>query len=79
MEKNDCMDTDKQEAAVGALTRLLTGWGISGSLARILAGALLGAIAAFWALKGEMESCIADSSHGDQPAAVCREPVDEVR
>lgn len=32
------------------LTRILTGWGVPGSVARILAGAVLGAASALWVL-----------------------------
>lgn len=32
------------------LTALFTGWGVPGGLARIIAGAILGALSALWAL-----------------------------
>lgn len=38
------------EQSVGFLTRLFTGWGVPGSVARILAGAVLGALSALWAV-----------------------------
>lgn len=50
-------DTKKQEAE-GFLSRLFTGWGIPGSIARILAGALVGAVSAWIALS--QSSCTAD-------------------
>ena len=42
------MDTNTEKAtrAAGWVTGLLTGWGVPGSIARILAGAAIGAIAA---------------------------------
>lgn len=45
--------TDNQntpEKTRSFLTTLFTGWGVPGSLARILAGAALGALSALWAL-----------------------------
>ena len=32
------------------LTAIFTGWGIPGGIARIISGAVLGALSAFWAL-----------------------------
>ena len=52
-------DTDtRKEEAEGFLSRLFTGWGIPGSIARILAGALVGAAAAWLALA--QAGCTAD-------------------
>lgn len=36
--------------AASFLTRLLSGWGVPGGIARILAGAIIGALAALYAL-----------------------------
>lgn len=45
------MDTeDKATKAAGFFTRLLTGWGVPGGIARIIAGAILGALGALAAL-----------------------------
>lgn len=46
------------EQADGILIRVLTGWGIPGSVARILAGAILGALSALWALS--QMACVAE-------------------
>lgn len=46
------MDTnkiDKAEKASGFLSGLLTGWGLPANWARIIAGAVIGAIAAYFA------------------------------
>lgn len=43
-------ETDKKQQAEGWISRLLTGWGIPGSIARIIAGALVGAVAAWIAV-----------------------------
>lgn len=48
------MDNDKQEKheaeekAAGWITKVLTGWGVPGSIARVIAGAIVGAIAAWY-------------------------------
>lgn len=42
------------------LTALFTGWGIPGGLARILTGAILGALSALWALS--QSGCTAEWS-----------------
>lgn len=44
--------TQKAKKAAGWVTGLLTGWGIPGTIARILAGAIVGAIATAVALTG---------------------------
>ncbi len=56
------MDTEenKKEKAEGFLSRLFTGWGVPGSVARILAGAIVGAVAAWVALS--QSGCTADYS-----------------
>lgn len=57
------METDqenKKEKAEGFLSRLFTGWGVPGSVARILAGAIVGAVAAWVALS--QSGCTADYS-----------------
>lgn len=41
------MNTDKAKESAGWLSSLLTGWGVPGSVARILAGAIIGAVAAY--------------------------------
>lgn len=41
------MDTEKAKKSAGWLSSLLTGWGVPGSVARILAGAIIGAVAAY--------------------------------
>lgn len=43
-------NNEKAEKAAGWLTGLLTGWGIPGTLARIVAGAIIGALATAAAL-----------------------------
>lgn len=43
---------DKAAQAAGWVTALLTGWGIPGTIARILAGAIIGALATAAALTG---------------------------
>jgi len=43
---------EKAKKAAGWVTGLLTGWGIPGTIARILAGAIVGAIATAVALTG---------------------------
>ena len=48
-ESNQKM-TPSAERSAGILTALLTGWGVPGSLARILAGAVIGGLSALWAL-----------------------------
>lgn len=48
------------EKTKGFLTALFTGWGVPGSLARILAGAVLGALSALWALS--QSGCTAEWS-----------------
>ena len=40
--------TKKSEKAAGFLTNLFTGWGIPGTIARILAGAIVGAVAGWY-------------------------------
>lgn len=40
--------TKKSEKAAGFLTNLFTGWGIQGTIARILAGAIVGAVAGWY-------------------------------
>lgn len=42
--------TQKARKAAGWVTGLLTGWGIPGTIARILTGAIIGAAAAVLAL-----------------------------
>lgn len=51
------MDTDKAKESAGWLSALLTGWGVPGSVARILAGAIIGAVAAYVTLT--QSSCTA--------------------
>lgn len=46
--ENENATTDCQKSCF--LTALFTGWGVPGGLARILAGAVLGALSALWAL-----------------------------
>ena len=43
---------EKAKKAAGWVTGLLTGWGIPGTIARILAGAIIGAIATAATLTG---------------------------
>lgn len=53
------------EQHAGFLISLFTGWGVPGGLARILAGAVLGALSALWALS--QSGCLAEwsqSAHG---------------
>lgn len=53
------MDTDdKTTKATGFFTSLFTGWGVPGGIARILAGAVIGALAALAALT--QGGCTAD-------------------
>lgn len=49
------------EQTAGFLTRLFTGWGVPGSLARILAGAVIGALSALWAVS--QSGCMAEWRH----------------
>ncbi len=51
---------EQQQKAEGFLSRLFTGWGVPGSVARILAGAIVGAVAAWVALS--QSGCTADYS-----------------
>lgn len=51
-------NTEKASKAAGWVTGLLTGWGVPGSIARILAGAVIGAIAAIVATTAS--GCTAD-------------------
>lgn len=37
-----------EEKAAGWLTKVLTGWGVPGTIARVLAGAIVGAVAAWY-------------------------------
>ncbi len=46
----DTQQAEKAEKAAGIVTGLLTGWGIPGSVARILAGAIIGAVLAWLAI-----------------------------
>ncbi len=39
---------EKEEKAAGWLITVLTGWGVPGTLARIIAGAVVGAIAGYY-------------------------------
>ena len=39
---------NQEQKAAGWLVTVLTGWGIPGSLARVLAGAIVGALAAWY-------------------------------
>ncbi len=39
---------ETEEKAAGWLTKILTGWGIPGTIARIIAGAIVGALAAWY-------------------------------
>lgn len=39
---------EKAEQAAGWLTKVLTGWGVPGTLARIIAGAIVGAVAGWY-------------------------------
>lgn len=50
MQENEQQACTTPEETKGFLTTLFTGWGVPGSLARILAGAVLGALSALWAL-----------------------------
>lgn len=43
---------EKAKKAAGWVTGLLTGWGIPGTIARIIAGAIIGAVATALALTG---------------------------
>ena len=36
------------EKAAGWLTKVLTGWGVPGAIARVIAGAIVGAVAAWY-------------------------------
>lgn len=58
MDETNRKMTDAPEQSLGFLTRLFTGWGVPGSLARILAGAVLGALSAFWAMS--QSGCMAE-------------------
>lgn len=49
---------DKTTKATGFFTALFTGWGVPGGIARILAGAVIGALAALAALA--QSGCSAD-------------------
>ena len=51
---------EKAEQAAGWLVKVLTGWGVPGALARILAGAIVGAVAAWVAFS--QSGCTADYS-----------------
>lgn len=51
-------ENDKKQQAEGFISRLLTGWGIPGSVARILAGAIVGAVAAWVAFS--QSACTTD-------------------
>ena len=55
-EEHDNAATTKDTR--GFLTALFTGWGVPGSLARILTGAILGALSALWALS--QSGCVAE-------------------
>lgn len=55
------------EPTANIITRLLTGWGIPGGLARILAGAILGALSAIWALS--QTGCAVEWSRGADGSA----------
>lgn len=48
----DTNNENKTTQAAGWVTNLLTGWGIPGTIARILAGAIIGAICAAYAITG---------------------------
>ena len=39
---------EKAEQAAGWLVKVLTGWGVPGTLARIIAGAIVGAVAGWY-------------------------------
>lgn len=41
---------EKASKAAGCISGLLTGWGVPGAVARIIAGAIIGAVAAYLAL-----------------------------
>lgn len=49
---NTTNTNEKAKKAAGWVTGLLTGWGIPGTIARIIAGAIVGAIATAAALTG---------------------------
>lgn len=55
---NNEMGSTAPEQSLSFLARLFTGWGVPGSLARILAGAVLGALSAFWAMS--QSGCMAE-------------------
>ncbi len=38
----------KEQQAASWLVKILTGWGVPGTLARVLAGAIVGAVAGFY-------------------------------
>lgn len=57
METENTSPTDPEKCS-SFLVQLLTGWGIPGSLARIIAGALLGALSAICVLS--QSGCLAE-------------------
>lgn len=48
----DTNNENKTTQAAGWVSNLLTGWGIPGTIARIIAGAIIGAICAAYSLTG---------------------------
>lgn len=62
MQENNTDTTPAAEQPAGILARILTGWGLPGSLARILAGAILGALSALWAVS--QTGCLAEWTQG---------------
>lgn len=59
MMMNDATKPAHDEATGSFMVNLLTGWGVPGSLARILAGAIIGALSALWALS--QTGCVAEA------------------
>lgn len=43
---------EAEEKAAGWLTKVLTGWGVPGAIAHVIAGAIVGAVAAWYLATG---------------------------
>ncbi len=54
--------TEKTKKAAGWIEKVLTGWGVPGTLARIIAGAIVGAVAAWYVASSS--GCTVNYSQG---------------
>lgn len=67
MSTENTTDNGQAERAASFLTRLLSGWGVPGGIARIIAGGIIGALAALYALSSTgCTASYAQNAEGDR-------------